>query len=251
MRRAHENPAGDDHLRVEKVDYNRAGAAEHLPDLPVNLNRKRVALVGKVADQLGCDVSFVFAGALPQKRRFPLFKLAADIGGAGLGDPAAGAPALDRAALAVADRVILTRSQPDMPDLPGAVVGSAVKPAVEDKPGAEAGAEGNEDHVLRPPAGAPLPLGDGAGVGVVLKPRLDAEAPFEKLLDMNAVPAGQVRRREDYPPLRIERPAAGDAYPCDIPRRNPGFFDRLRGVLRKQLHNFVGSLSHRREFYFI
>ena len=59
----------------------------------------------------------------------------------------------------------------DVPELGGGADGAAVGAAVEDQPAADAGAEREHDHVLRPAAGADLPFGDRGRVRVVVDAR--------------------------------------------------------------------------------
>ena len=98
-----------------------------------------------------------------------------------------------------------------MPALAGRVADAAVKPPVEDQPGAQPGAEGQENHVPNAATGAEFPLGHSPGIRIVLKPDRNAEPAAENINRRDLIPARQIRRGLDYAAAAVERAAAGDA----------------------------------------
>ena len=127
LARGREPAADDDQLRVERVDEAAEPRAELAPDLGEDLERRRVALVGEPDEP-------VRVGRRPER-------LARELVGRLAGDVRLEVPA---AAAAAEDAVV---DDHDVAELGAGADRAAVRPAAEDQPAADPGAEREHDHV--------------------------------------------------------------------------------------------------------
>src|SRR5690606_15716073 len=161
--------ADDDGLRVEEVDQAGEDVADAASGLADHPDRERVP----GGDQGGHRAA---------------------VGGrhAGLGEPggqcAAAGDRLQAAGVAAAARDVVGAGHPDVPDVAGGALGPAVQPPAGDDAAADAGADLDEEQVLR--GGAAVPeLAQRQGVDVVVDQDVEVVAVGEVAGDGVLVPA--------------------------------------------------------------
>ena len=165
--RAGEDAADDDPFRIEQIDQKGEAAPEPAAAFRIDRACERIAFVGGDADRLCGDTRQVGLRGAPGNPFAALERLLRSHGRE-LSDAAAGAEPFEGARFAETDRT--ERGEADVAALPGEVTAAGVEPPVEDQPGAETGAEGEEDERLNRFPRPVLPFGDRSGVGVVLEP---------------------------------------------------------------------------------
>src|SRR5581483_11711 len=105
-------------------------------------------------------------------------------------------------------------------DLAGVAGGPPAELAVEDETAADACTDPDAQNVRRSPAGAPLVLGQGAHVGIVVDEHGHAAERLADQIaerDVGLLPAGQVGRLFDDARLVVDRPGGADADAFDAP----------------------------------
>src|SRR5690606_14893316 len=140
----------------------------------------------------------------------------AAVGGrhAGLGEPggqcAAAGDRLQAAGVAAAARDVVGAGHPDVPDVAGGALGPAVQPPAGDDAAADAGADLDEEQVLR--GGAAVPeLAQRQGVDVVVDQDVEVVAVGEVAGDGVLVPARHDRRVDRPPGGELDGPGHADA----------------------------------------
>ena len=124
----------------------------------------------------------------------------------------------------------------DVPDVAGRPLRAAVEPPVRDDPGADAGADLDDDDVVVAGGDARPPLAEREHVDVVVDPDRRVVAVREPLADRVAVPAGHDRRRDRPAGPELDRTGHADA---DAPQP-PG---QRRGVVASSWPNSSSTRS--------
>lgn len=109
----------------------------------------------------------------------------------------------------------------EVAQLAGVARSPAIRLAIEDETAANSHRNGQVDEVSDAPrsAGPEAVLGERRRRGVVVDHSRAIERPFGDVHDRHVVPAGEVGRRQDDPPIGIERTAARDPHGGDdVPR---------------------------------
>ena len=104
-----------------------------------------------------------------------------------------------------------------MADLSRSAIGAAEHLTIEDQAAADAGTDGDIDHVPASLPGAAAVFGPGRDVGVIVKHRGYAEALGERVADGHAFPVGQVGGGNDYALFKVNVAGQGDADALKIP----------------------------------
>ena len=98
-----------------------------------------------------------------------------------------------------------------MPDLTRVVIGAGVELPVQDKTGAHARAESQENHVAAAAPGTILPFRERTRVRVILQGGANARRLLYQFDNGNVVPAGEVGRRLHDTRPAVQGTAARDA----------------------------------------
>ncbi len=127
----------------------------------------------------------------------------------------------------------------DVADFAGAIGGTVMELAVQDDPAADPGPDGHADHVRAAACRADPGFAEDGTIGIVVERRHQAEA-LGQLGPQRHVHPAEIRREQDHPGARVERPRGTDADAEDL---GPGHGGLERG---KGLAPHLGQILHDR-----
>ena len=241
---AFEYAANDNAFRIQPVDDDRKAVSEHFPCDFEHLLREHAALClsniqiahGKIIGELA-----VFLRGFPEFSRFRKH-------GGVTCNAGSSAESLERSRFSIAFRT--GRTQADMTEFTRHPGRSFVKASIQDDASAETGTHREEDHIAAAASRAVFPFRERAGVCIVHQECGDPELPAYHVRDRNAVPARQIRGRENNAFLGIERAPAADSGGKEFGSGDPGIGEQFSRMGNKIIPGFRESAGGRKFDFF-